>query len=240
MGVSRPCHWLLAAVILSLSSSLMVSETLQLANLDPSTIDVRRDETNRTRGVAAIRRRRYVRFPTGSAAYLTDVGGGPPPLGRNLGPIARFVPPLPGTWRQHKSLWRSPVIADYNRPVMSHRTPRLIFRDNDFLSPIGGGGASFFQQSNQLPEFEDDVRGKSLFFFLVLIMRDYIYTFFNRFSFFLSSIRLKFKFNILLRLNWFIIRSSHYSCCKLCYSCCNLWIVALKTADPLLNLLGEL
>ncbi|XP_025262245.1 serine proteinase stubble isoform X3 [Camponotus floridanus] len=161
MGVSRPCHWLLAAVVLSLSSSLMMSETLQLANLDSSAIGVLRDETNRTRGMAgAIRRRRYVRFPTGSAAYLADVGDGPPSLGRHLGPIARFVPPqLPGTWRQHKSLWRSPVIADYNRPVMSHRTPRLIFRDNDFLPPIGGGGASFFQQSNQLPEFEDDVRG---------------------------------------------------------------------------------
>ncbi|GAB1859069.1 Serine proteinase stubble [Camponotus japonicus] len=160
MGVSRPCHWLLAAVVLSLSSSLMMSETRQLANLDSSAIGVLRDETNRTRGMAgAIRRRRYVRFPTGSAAYLADVGDGPPSLGRHLGPIARFVPPqLPGTWRQHKSLWRSPVIADYNRPVMSHRTPRLIFRDNDFLPPIGGGGASFFQQSNQLPEFEDDVR----------------------------------------------------------------------------------
>ncbi|KAM0735361.1 Serine proteinase stubble [Formica fusca] len=159
MGVSRPCHWLLAAVVLSLFSSLMVSETRQLANLDSPAIGVLRDETNRTRGLAAIRRRRYVRFPTGSAAYLADVGGGPPAShGRNLGPIARFVPQLPGTWRQHKSLWRSPVIADYNRPVMSHRTPRLIFRDNDFLPPIGGGGASFFQQSNQLPEFEDDVR----------------------------------------------------------------------------------
>ncbi|XP_029169061.1 serine proteinase stubble isoform X3 [Nylanderia fulva] len=159
MGVSRPCHWLFAAVILSLSSSLMVSETRQLANLDPLAIDVQRDETNRTKGVTAIRRRRYVRFPTGSAAYLADFGGGPPSLGKNLGPIARYAPPLPSTWRQQKSLWRSPVIADYNRPVMSHRTPRLIFRDNDFLPPIGGGGASFFQQSNQLPEFEDDVRG---------------------------------------------------------------------------------
>lgn len=170
MDVSRPCHWLLAAVVLSLSSSLMVSETRQLANLDSSAIGVLRDETNRTKGMAgAIRRRRYVRYPTGSAAYFADVGDGPPSLGRHLGPIARFVPPqLPGSWRQQKSLWRSPVIADYNRPVMSHRTPRLIFRDNDFLPPIGGGGTSFFQQSNQLPEFEDDVRGKSLFFFFIL------------------------------------------------------------------------
>jgi len=49
---------------------------------------------------------------------------------------------------------------------MSHRTPRLIFRDNDFLPPVGGGATSFFQQSNQLPDFEDDIRGKiSAFFF---------------------------------------------------------------------------
>ncbi|RLU24131.1 hypothetical protein DMN91_004340 [Ooceraea biroi] len=167
MGTSRPHHWLLAAVVLSLSSSLVTSETQQQLvqqqlvqqSFDSSAVDARRGETNRT-GVAAIRRRRYVRFSTGPAAYLFE-SGGPPPLGRNLGshPAARFAPQVqfPGSWRQHKSLWRSPVTGDYNRPVMSHRTPRLIFRDNDFLPPVGGG-ASFFQQSNQLPDFEDDVR----------------------------------------------------------------------------------
>lgn len=164
MGASRPRHWLLAAVVLSLSS-LMASEVQRFTNSDSSVIDVRRDETNHT-GMIAIRRRRYVRFPTGSAAYLLE--GGSTPHGRNLGPhpAARFVPQagFPSSWRQHKSLWRSPVIADYNRPVMSHRTPRLIFRDNDFLPPIGGGAASFFQQSNQLPDFEDDVRGEILSF----------------------------------------------------------------------------
>ncbi|XP_011635773.1 tryptase-like isoform X2 [Pogonomyrmex barbatus] len=157
MGASKQRHWLLAAVVLSLSSSLMASEVQQFTNSEsPSAIDVRRDETNRT-GMAAIRRRRYVRFPTGSA-YLYE--GGPSAHGRNLEPhsTARFVPQSISSWRQHKSLWRSPVTADYNRPVMSHRTPRLIFRDNDFLPPIGGGAASFFQQSNQLPDFEDDVR----------------------------------------------------------------------------------
>lgn len=164
MGVSRPRHWLLAAVVLSLSSSLMASEVQRFTNSDSSAIDVRRDETNRT-GIIAIRRRRYVRFPTGSSAYLLEGG----PHGRNLGPhpAARFVPQgaqFSGSWRQHKSLWRSPVIADYNRPVMSHRTPRLIFRDNDFLPPVGGGAASFFQQSNQLPDFEDDIRGEILSF----------------------------------------------------------------------------
>jgi len=161
MGTSRPRHWLLAAVILSLSSSLMASEVQWFTNSDSSAIDMRRDETNRT-GMMAIRHRRYVRFPTGSAAYLLE--GGPTTHGRNLGnphQVARFVPQtqFPGSWRQHKSLWRSPAIADYNRPVMSHRTPRLIFRDSDFLPPVGGGAASFFQQSNQLPDFEDD-RGK--------------------------------------------------------------------------------
>lgn len=164
MGASRLRHWLFAAVVLSLSSSLMTSEVQRFTNSDFSAIDVRRDETNHT-GVVAIRRRRYVRFPTGSA-YLLE--SGPVSHGRNLGshPATRFAQQaqFPGSWRQQKSLWRSPVIADYNRPVMSHRTPRLIFRDNDFLPPVGGGAASFFQQSNQLPDFEDDIRGKSLSF----------------------------------------------------------------------------
>ncbi|KAL0123125.1 hypothetical protein PUN28_007632 [Cardiocondyla obscurior] len=159
MGASRPHHWLFAAVVLSLFSNLMAGEVQRFANSDLSTVDVLRDEANRT-GALAIRRRRYVRFPTGSA-YLFEAG--PMPHGRNFGahPAARLVPQvqLPGSWRQHKSLWRSPAVADYNRPVMSHRTPRLIFRDNDFLPPVGNGAASFFQQSNQLPDFEDDIRG---------------------------------------------------------------------------------
>jgi len=165
MGASsRWRHWFLAAVILGLSSSLAAGEPLEQRSLEPDpAIDypAQGDETNRT-GLAGVRRRRYVRFPTGPTAYVLE-GGGLPALGRNLGsphPVARFVPQFPGSWRQQKSLWRSPaVIADYNRPVMSHRTPRLIFRDNDFLPPAG---ASFFQQSNQLPDFEDDVRGKIL------------------------------------------------------------------------------
>lgn len=169
MGASRPRHWLLAAVILSLSSSLMTSEVEQFTKSDSSVVDVRRDETNHT-GVVTIRRRRYVRFPTGSA-YLLEAGS--TPHGRNFGshPVTRFIPQtqFPGSWRQHKSFWRTP--ADYNRPmgpVMSHRTPRLIFRDNDFLPPVGGGAASFFQQSNQLPDFEDDIRGNPLSFYFSL------------------------------------------------------------------------
>jgi hypothetical protein len=161
---SRWRHWFLAAVILGLSSGLAAGEPLEQRSLEPDlAIDypAQGDETNRT-GLAGVRRRRYVRFPTGPTAYVLE-GGGPPTLGRNLGSphlAARFAPQFPGSWRQQKSLWRSPaVIADYNRPVMSHRTPRLIFRDNDFLPPAG---ASFFQQSNQLPDFEDDVRGKIL------------------------------------------------------------------------------
>lgn len=165
MGASRPRHWLLAAVVLTVFPSLIVSET-PLPNPDSSSaIDALKKGTNHT-GMATFRRRRYVRFSTGPS-YLLDGG---PPLGRNLGPhpAARVVPQaqLP-SWRQHKSLWRSPV-ANYNRPVMAHRTPRLIFRDNDFLPPVGGGAASFFQQSNQLPEFEDDFRGKSFFPSLVV------------------------------------------------------------------------
>ncbi|KYN32968.1 Serine proteinase stubble [Trachymyrmex septentrionalis] len=157
MDTSRPRHWLLATVILSLSSSLMTSEIEQFTKYDSSVVNMRRDETNHTEGVVAIRRRRYVRFPTGSA-YLLETGS--TPHGRNFGPhpVTRFIPQtqFPGSWRQHKSFWRTP--SDYNRPVMSHRTPRLIFRDNDFLPPVGGSATSFFQQSNQLPDFEDDIR----------------------------------------------------------------------------------
>lgn len=158
-----PRHWLLAAIILSFSSCLMTSETHSQFALIPSYNSLTNEPqegTNRST-VTLFRRRRYVRFPSGSTAHIIDSG---PPIGRNLGPShpnVRFGPNGPFTsWRQHRSVWRGPV-GDYNRPIMAHRSPRLIFRDNDFLPPIGTG--SFFQQSNQLPDFEDEIRGETFF-----------------------------------------------------------------------------
>ena len=131
------------------------------------------------------RRRRFVRFPALPPSYVLEGAGPPPPHAlppvresRNLGfASVRFGSAIPGpsqypTWRQQKSYWRQhsgpppPVAlggAEYPAraaaPVMGHRTPRLIFRDNDF--PVVSGSTNNFFQSNQLPEVEEDFRGKS-------------------------------------------------------------------------------
>ncbi|XP_061940666.1 transmembrane protease serine 11D-like isoform X1 [Apis cerana] len=163
MDAVRSCQWILIGVLLVISSnrasiragsisgsSLGKSKTI----FDPGYMEGRSNDGNRTElTLSSPRRRRYVRFPTGPAGYLFEGGG--PPIGRNIGlhPGVRFP-----SWRQHKSVWRSPI-SEYNRPVMGHRTPRLIFRDNDFPPPVGGSApSSFFQQSNHLPDFEDDAR----------------------------------------------------------------------------------
>ncbi|XP_043513069.1 proclotting enzyme-like isoform X2 [Frieseomelitta varia] len=162
MGAARSCQWLLIAIILIVSSNRASSETEISGSslskpktiINPGYIEPRIDnDGNRTSFILnSSRRRRYVRFPSGPAGYVFEGGG--PPIGRNIGahPGVRFP-----SWRQHKSLWRSPI-SEYNRPVMGHRTPRLIFRDNDFPSPVGGSASSFFQQSNHLPDFEDEIR----------------------------------------------------------------------------------
>lgn len=179
MGAVRRCQWLLIGIVLVVSSSRATSQTeIAGTNLskrepifNPGYVETRNDDANQTDlALSSARRRRYVRFPTGSAGYLFEGGG--PPIGRNIGvhPGLRFP-----SWRQHKSVWRSPV-AEYNRPVMGHRTPRLIFRDNDFPSPVGGSAPSFFQQSNHLPDFEDDGRGN-----LVLVTRRFVRTRLGRF-----------------------------------------------------------
>lgn len=162
MGAARSSQWLLLGIVFVISSSRATSQTevtgavqTRPETIFTSVIETRNsNDANRTDlSSGSPRRRRYVRFPTGPAGYLFEGGG--PPTGRNIGvpPSLRYP-----SWRQHKSLWRSPV-SDYNRPVMGHRTPRLIFRDNDFTPPVGGSAPSFFQQSNHLPDFEDDVRG---------------------------------------------------------------------------------
>ncbi|XP_043600023.1 serine protease 42 isoform X1 [Bombus pyrosoma] len=161
MGAARSCQWLLIGIVLIVSSNRATSHTeISGSSLSkPKTIfsssyiEPRSNNGNRTDLILnSPRRRRYVRFPSGPAGYLFEGGG--PPIGRNIGvpPGVRFP-----SWRQHKSLWRNPI-SEYNRPVMGHRTPRLIFRDNDIPPPVGGSASSFFQQSNHLPDFEDEIR----------------------------------------------------------------------------------
>ncbi|XP_076656578.1 plasma kallikrein [Halictus rubicundus] len=159
MGAARSSQWLLLGIVFVISSSRATSQTEVVGSplSRPETLFASietgsNDLSNRTELSSSTRRRRYVRFPSGPGGYLFEGGG--PPTGRNVGapPGLRFP-----SWRQHKSLWRSPV-SEYNRPVMGHRTPRLIFRDNDFPPPVGGSAPPFFQQSNHLPDFEDDVR----------------------------------------------------------------------------------
>ncbi|KAK2577208.1 hypothetical protein KPH14_003358 [Odynerus spinipes] len=172
MGLAtKVCHWFLIGLVLELSSKSQagqdndLSKKLHLGRIETVLVpfhgDTRSSDRNRTteKTTSPIRRRRYVRFPSAPAGYLFDSAS--PAIGpRNVGThaAARFAPQsqFPAPWRQYKSLWRSPV-SEYSRPVMGHRTPRLIFRDNDFL-PLAGGGSTSFFQSNQLPEFEDDVR----------------------------------------------------------------------------------
>ncbi|XP_011301670.1 transmembrane protease serine 9 isoform X3 [Fopius arisanus] len=93
------------------------------------------------------RKRRFVRFPV--PGYYES-----PPSGRSVHPISRFSP-IPGPpWRQSKSYWRPPAA-----PVMAHRSPRLIFRDDFPTFPGSGVGSSFFQSNNHVsPEVDDDFR----------------------------------------------------------------------------------
>lgn len=161
MDAAWPCRWLLIGIVLVIFSSRVATQSeisesspnKRETIFSPGYVETPDSSGNRTDlAFNATRRRRYVRFPTGPSGYLFESGG--PPIGRNIAAHSNVRFP---SWRQHKSLWRSPM-AEYNRPVMGHRTPRLIFRDNDFPPP--GSAPSFFQQSNHLPDFEDEVRGK--------------------------------------------------------------------------------
>ncbi|XP_012277045.1 proclotting enzyme isoform X1 [Orussus abietinus] len=159
---TEPCHWFLMGMILSLRGSCRGSEEDGAAVATPSS-DVNEPEirttinleigTNETVPLSLTRKRRFVRFPTAGAppGYAYE-----PSNGRTSGYPGYYGPqPQFQQWRQQKSFWRGPPTApDYPRPVMSHRTPRLIFRDNDF--PVNSAG-SFFQ-SNQLQDVDEEIR----------------------------------------------------------------------------------
>ncbi|XP_043474673.1 transmembrane protease serine 11D-like isoform X1 [Leptopilina heterotoma] len=177
MMVMKSCHWFLIGIILTLRTicqtteeSTFIAETKLSTNFptsDPflgTIIAVDQDslsrESNRTDSNFNLsRKRRFVRFPSGPG-YAFEGQQHPRSIGlanMRFGPQAQF-----SSWRQQKSFWRPPVsgppIAELTRPVMGHRTPRLIFRDNDFPAATGNGVSSNFFQSNQLPDLEEEIR----------------------------------------------------------------------------------
>ncbi|XP_008209678.1 serine proteinase stubble isoform X1 [Nasonia vitripennis] len=185
MLITKPCSCLLLALVLGLrsstcraaasssssSTSLVSLPTSSSSSSSPTSPLQRFATSSNTTASGRSRRRRFVRFPALPPSYVLEGAGPPPPIqqSRSLGfASVRFGGPSAGqypTWRQHKSYWRQhsgpPTIgADYparpSAPVMGHRTPRLIFRDNDF--PVVSGSANNFFQSNQLPDVEEDFR----------------------------------------------------------------------------------
>lgn len=193
MMVMKSCHWLLIGIILTLRTICQATEEskfsaeTKLSNFPNSDAflgvvlaveqDSHKRESNRTdSNLSLVRKRRFVRFPSGPG-YAFE-GQHPRSIGlanMRFGPQAQFP-----SWRQQKSFWRPPVsgppVPEFSRPVMGHRTPRLIFRDNDFPVTTGNGVSSNFFQSNQLPELEEEIRGTYFFYFLYALIVLYIFT----------------------------------------------------------------
>lgn len=166
MDTRNPYHWLIVGMMINLVFKIEAANNQISKEFDLFHVEYRtkiQATTNRTLSSNTIRKRRYIRFPTGPSPSLSSAGYILEGSDKNVivsHPMQRFLP-FP-TWRQHKSLWKTPS-ADYSRSpaVMAHRTPRLIFRDNDFFLPAAGSGSSSqVFSTNQLPEFEEDLRGK--------------------------------------------------------------------------------
>jgi transmembrane serine protease 6 len=193
MLITKPCSYLFIGIILAFcTDSCRTSKNRNISLVSSSSFSTSNDSSlfnelqtliNENVGSGQSRRRRYVRFPSVSPGYILESSGPlPPPVqqSRNLGfASVRFGSAGNGqysNWRQQKSYWRhhsgapAPVLsADFsarpNAPVMGHRTPRLIFRDNDFSVASGIGNNLF--QTNQLPDIDEDYRGENQFFFLL-------------------------------------------------------------------------
>lgn len=155
------CKWYKMALILTLMEFIYLTNG-QSPNQSASNIT---DTKNRTSNVPHLstRRKRFVRYPS-AGNYLFE--NNPPGVSARIGyPIARFSPvqsfqPAPSVWRQAKSsFWRSPIENFPSRPVLAHRTPRLIFRDDFPTFPASGVGSSFFQTNQLSPEVDDEFRG---------------------------------------------------------------------------------
>ncbi|XP_014295091.1 testisin isoform X1 [Microplitis demolitor] len=154
------CKWYKMALILTLMEFIYLTNG-QSPNQSASNIT---DTKNRTSNVPHLstRRKRFVRYPS-AGNYLFE--NNPPGVSARIGyPIARFSPvqsfqPAPSVWRQAKSsFWRSPIENFPSRPVLAHRTPRLIFRDDFPTFPASGVGSSFFQTNQLSPEVDDEFR----------------------------------------------------------------------------------
>lgn len=149
------------AIILALMELICVSNgQIPRTVNDNNTVNTK----NRTHSVLnfSTRRKRLVRYPPGN--YIFD--NNPPGISARIGyPIARFSPvppfqPAPSSWRQAKSsFWRSPIENFPSRPVLAHRTPRLIFRDDFPTFPASGVGSSFFQTNQLSPDTDEEFRG---------------------------------------------------------------------------------
>lgn len=159
MLITKPCSCLLIVAVLVLSEHHQSNATSSSRGPDELEIQLNDDQQQRNTTTTSRRRtRRFARFPSLPPGYVLE-GAPPPPFQRYASTRFGVQYPGPQTWRQQKSYWRH---SDYPQsrppgpPVMGHRTPRLIFRDNDF--PVVGSSNSFFQ-SNQLPDADEDFRG---------------------------------------------------------------------------------
>lgn len=152
MRALTQCHWCIVIILLSLELTCCLSSSIQVPE-------------NRTK--INSRRKRFVRFPVSSPGGYLYENTGPSPNARNIylpsSSSSRFSP----VWRQQKSFRWSPPgpPTGPSVPIMAHRTPRLIFRDDYPTLPASGIGNSFFQ-SNQLSlDTEEDSRGFYFHFF---------------------------------------------------------------------------
>ncbi|XP_044001004.1 coagulation factor IX isoform X2 [Aphidius gifuensis] len=142
------CHWYIMIILLCL-------DLINCLSLSSSSHPVNRTKINS-------RRKRYVRFPSASTGFIYD-GLVQSQNSRSIYASPRFSP----VWRQQKSFRWSPPgpPTGPSVPIMAHRTPRLIFRDDYPTLPASGppsGPANLFFQSNQLSlDIDEDSREKS-------------------------------------------------------------------------------
>lgn len=162
----RLCYWLLIGIVLNLQNCRAKKESDALTPEPASQLF--KNSTENSPAVHPRVRRAIIRYPT-PPTYIFE----PIARSRNFGvPNVRFQPPgqYYPPWRQHKSFWRppgpppgisalpgpppGPPVNDFRGPVMGHRTPRLIFRD-DYPVATGPGVSNNFFQTNQLQDVED-------------------------------------------------------------------------------------
>lgn len=178
MRSSNKCHWYIMTILLASMKWIIITESAATSSSSSTSINstLITQSDNRTQPLTTSRRKRFVRFPS-SNNYIFDQSG-PPTIGqitsRNLGyQVPRFPPLQQSIWRQQKSYWRPSI--ELSRPVMAHRSPRLIFRDDFPTFPASGVGSSFFQTNQLGPDIDEEFRGKLFTYFIFSV---YIYSYF--------------------------------------------------------------